>query len=40
MERPLITQVKGKFNKTSLSDDVEAMVQDFAKERGAAIASP
>lgn len=37
--RPLITQIKGKFNKTSLPDDVEAMVQDFAKERGAAIAS-
>jgi len=37
--RPLITQVKGKFNKTSLPDNVEAMVQDFAKERGAAIAS-
>lgn len=39
MERPLITQVKGKFNKTSLSDDVEAMVQDFAEKRGATIAS-
>ena len=39
MERPLIPQVRGRFNKTSLPDDVEAMVQDFAKERGATIAS-
>lgn len=39
MERPLITQVKGKFNKTSLPDDVEAMIQGFAEKRGAEIAS-
>ena len=37
--RPLITQVKGKFNKTDLPGDVEAMVQDFAEKRGATIAS-
>lgn len=37
--RPLITQVRGRFNKTSLPDDVEAMIQDFAEKRGAEIAS-
>lgn len=37
--QPLIKQVKGKFNKTSLPDDIEAMVQDFAEKRGATIAS-
>ena len=39
MERPLITQVRGRFNKTSLPDDVEAMIQGFAEKRGAEIAS-
>ena len=29
----------GKFNKTDLPDNIEAMVQDFAEKRGAAIAS-
>ncbi len=38
-ESPIITQVKGKFNKTSLPEDIENMVQDFAKTRGATIAS-
>lgn len=37
--QPIITQVKGKFNRTNLPDNVEAMVQDFAEKRGAAIAS-
>lgn len=37
--RPLIKQVKGRFNRTSLPDNIEAMVQDFAEKRGAAIAS-
>jgi hypothetical protein len=37
--RPLITQVRGRFNKTSLPDDVEAMIQGFAEKRGAEIAS-
>lgn len=35
---PIITQVKGKSNKTSLPGDIEGMVQDFAKTRGARIA--
>ena len=35
---PLITQVRGKFNRTSLPDNIEGMVQDFAKTRGARIA--
>lgn len=39
MERPLITQVRGRFNKTSLPDDVEVMIQGFAEKRGAEIAS-